>query len=78
MSNQSGPLQIGERFPHDKAGGQRMVGCIQLARWAIRIESEVSLARHNLSKEDIDEVILALAFGTYLDVHSAITIGLLP
>jgi uncharacterized 2Fe-2S/4Fe-4S cluster protein (DUF4445 family) len=55
-----------------------MVGCIQLARWAIRIESEVSLARHNLSKEDIDEVILALAFGTYLDVHSAITIGLLP
>lgn len=31
-----------------------------------------------LSHEDIDRVIIAGAFGTYIDVSSAVTIGMLP
>jgi uncharacterized 2Fe-2S/4Fe-4S cluster protein (DUF4445 family) len=38
----------------------------------------VLLSQHDLSAEDIDEVIIAGAFGTYLDVSSAIAIGMLP
>jgi uncharacterized 2Fe-2S/4Fe-4S cluster protein (DUF4445 family) len=31
-----------------------------------------------LSEQDIDQVIIAGAFGTYIDVSSAITIGMFP
>lgn len=57
---------------------QKDVEQLQLAKGAIRTGIEVLLARNGLSKDDIDEIILAGAFGTYLDVNSAIAIGLLP
>lgn len=57
---------------------QKDVEQLQLAKGAIRTGIEVLLARNGLSKDDIDEIILAGAFGTYLYVNSAITIGLLP
>jgi uncharacterized 2Fe-2S/4Fe-4S cluster protein (DUF4445 family) len=57
---------------------QKDVEQLQLAKGAIRTGIEVLLSRNKLSKDDIDEIILAGAFGTYLDVHSAIAIGMLP
>ena len=51
---------------------------IQLAKGAIRTGIEVLLARHGLSPDDIDKIIIAGAFGTYLDVGNAIEIGMFP
>ena len=51
---------------------------IQLAKGAIRTGINVLLDLSNLSKNDLDQIIIAGAFGTYLDPDSAIEIGMLP
>jgi uncharacterized 2Fe-2S/4Fe-4S cluster protein (DUF4445 family) len=51
---------------------------LQLAKGAIRTGITALLLESDLSDEDIDEVIIAGAFGSYIDVSSAITIGMLP
>jgi uncharacterized 2Fe-2S/4Fe-4S cluster protein (DUF4445 family) len=57
---------------------QRDVRELQLAKGAIRTGIEALLEANGLSEKDIDEVIIAGAFGSYIDVSSAITIGMLP
>lgn len=57
---------------------QRDVGEIQLAKGAIRSGIEFLLRHAGLTYHDLDQVIIAGAFGTFVDVESAITIGLLP
>ncbi|MCS7286947.1 MAG: ASKHA domain-containing protein [Anaerolineae bacterium] len=57
---------------------QKDVREIQLAKGAIRAGIEVLLRGANLSPEDLKEVILAGAFGTYLRTESAVEIGMLP
>jgi uncharacterized 2Fe-2S/4Fe-4S cluster protein (DUF4445 family) len=57
---------------------QKDVRQIQLAKGAIRTGIQILLASKGLSEGDIDEVIIAGAFGSYIDVGSAITIGMLP
>jgi len=51
---------------------------VQLAKAAIRAGQEALLRCANLAAADIDEVIVAGAFGTYIDVQNAIKIGLFP
>jgi uncharacterized 2Fe-2S/4Fe-4S cluster protein (DUF4445 family) len=51
---------------------------IQLAKAAIRTGQEILLRVAALNHEDIDEVRIAGAFGTYLDVRSAVRLGMLP
>lgn len=51
---------------------------IQLAKAAIRAGQEVLLAKAGVKAEDLDEVIIAGAFGTYIDVPNAIKIGMFP
>ncbi|MCJ7521681.1 MAG: ATP-binding protein [Dehalococcoidia bacterium] len=68
----------------EKSGGpvltvtQGDVREIQLAKGAIRTGIQVLLETNGLSEEDIEEVIIAGAFGSYIDIVSAITIGMLP
>jgi len=57
---------------------QKDVRQVQLAKGAIRTGIQLLLQSQGLSEGDIDEVIIAGAFGTYIDVGSAITIGMLP
>lgn len=57
---------------------QKDVRELQLAKGAIRTGIEVLLATNRLTAEEIDQVIVAGAFGTYLDLASAMAIGLLP
>jgi uncharacterized 2Fe-2S/4Fe-4S cluster protein (DUF4445 family) len=57
---------------------QRDVRELQLAKGAMRTGITALLLDSALSDEDIDEVIIAGAFGSYIDVASAITIGMLP
>ncbi|HEY45520.1 MAG: hypothetical protein AMJ88_15045 [Anaerolineae bacterium SM23_ 63] len=51
---------------------------IQLAKGAIRAGIEVLLKEAKLSHADIEEIIVGGAFGTYLDIRSAIGIGMFP
>jgi uncharacterized 2Fe-2S/4Fe-4S cluster protein (DUF4445 family) len=54
------------------------VGEIQLAKGAIRAGINILLDEAGLSEQDVGEVIIAGAFGTYIDVSSAIAIGMFP
>jgi uncharacterized 2Fe-2S/4Fe-4S cluster protein (DUF4445 family) len=51
---------------------------LQLAKGAIRCGIETLLQDAGIAAGDLDQVIIAGAFGTYIDVESAIGIGLLP
>jgi uncharacterized 2Fe-2S/4Fe-4S cluster protein (DUF4445 family) len=51
---------------------------IQLAKAAIRAGTDVLLREARLHPEDLDEVIVAGAFGTYLKLESALRIGMFP
>ncbi|MFW6116042.1 MAG: ASKHA domain-containing protein, partial [Chloroflexota bacterium] len=51
---------------------------LQLAKSAIRAGIQALLEDQELGQDEIDQVIIAGAFGTYVDVASAVTIGMLP
>ena len=57
---------------------QRDVEQIQLAKAAIRSGIEVLMDNEGISAADLDGLILAGAFGTFIDPLSAIEIGMLP
>ncbi len=57
---------------------QKDVRELQLAKGAIRTGVDVLLESRNLEPGQIDRVIIAGAFGSYIDVASAIGIGMLP
>jgi uncharacterized 2Fe-2S/4Fe-4S cluster protein (DUF4445 family) len=50
---------------------------IQLAKAAIRTGIQVLLQSKGIAEMDVEQVILAGAFGTYLNLASAVTIGML-
>ena len=51
---------------------------LQLAKAAIRAGIQVLLEANDCAEDEIKQVIIAGAFGTYIDVASAITVGMLP
>ncbi len=51
---------------------------LQLAKAAIRTGIQVLLETNGCTEDDISQVIIAGAFGTYIDVASAVAIGMLP
>jgi len=57
---------------------QRDVRELQLAKAAIRAGIQVLLEANGCSDQEIEQVIIAGAFGTYIDVQSAVAIGMLP
>jgi uncharacterized 2Fe-2S/4Fe-4S cluster protein (DUF4445 family) len=57
---------------------QKDVRELQLAKGALRTGIETLLERNKVATSDIDQVIIAGAFGTYIDIASAIGIGMLP
>lgn len=57
---------------------QKDVRELQMAKAAIRAGIDALIEAEGLTEGAVDEVILAGAFGTYLDVESAIEINMLP
>jgi uncharacterized 2Fe-2S/4Fe-4S cluster protein (DUF4445 family) len=57
---------------------QKDVSEIQLAKGAIRAGIEILLEEASLTYDAIEEFVIAGAFGTYLDVRSALRIGMFP
>jgi uncharacterized 2Fe-2S/4Fe-4S cluster protein (DUF4445 family) len=51
---------------------------LQLAKAAIRTGIQTLLEMSGCDEDDINQVIIAGAFGTYIDVASAVAIGMLP
>ena len=51
---------------------------LQLGKAAIRTGIQALLETNNCPEEEIEQVIIAGAFGTYIDVASAVAIGMLP
>lgn len=57
---------------------QKDVRELQLAKAAIRLGIRALVEAEAMTEDAIEQVILAGAFGTYIDVESAIEIGMLP
>jgi len=51
---------------------------LQLAKGAIYTGIKLLLEAKNLKEQEIEQIIIAGAFGSYIDMSSAITIGMLP
>lgn len=51
---------------------------IQLAKGAMRAGVRILLQEAGLTEADVEGVVVAGAFGTYIDLRSAVTIGMLP
>jgi uncharacterized 2Fe-2S/4Fe-4S cluster protein (DUF4445 family) len=51
---------------------------LQLAKAAIRTGIQILLDVNDKSEKEIDNIIIAGAFGSYIDLSSAVTIGMLP
>jgi uncharacterized 2Fe-2S/4Fe-4S cluster protein (DUF4445 family) len=70
--------------PGDENGGREItfsradVSEIQLAKGAMRAGVSILLKRAGVTEAEIDEVIIAGAFGTYLDAQSGLDIGMFP
>jgi uncharacterized 2Fe-2S/4Fe-4S cluster protein (DUF4445 family) len=57
---------------------QKDVRELQLAKAAIRLGIRALVENEGLTENDLEQIIIAGAFGTFIDVKSAITIGMLP
>jgi uncharacterized 2Fe-2S/4Fe-4S cluster protein (DUF4445 family) len=57
---------------------QKDVRALQLAKGAMRTGINVLLETNGLTADEIERVMIAGAFGTYIDVASAVAIGMLP
>jgi len=51
---------------------------LQLAKAAIRTGIQVLLETNGREEQELDQVIIAGAFGSYIDISSAVAIGMLP
>lgn len=57
---------------------QKDVSEVQLAKGAIRAGIEILLEAAGVAHDEIEEFIVAGAFGTYLDIRSAVRVGMFP
>lgn len=57
---------------------QKDVRELQLAKAAIRLGIRALVENEDLTEDQIRKVLIAGAFGTFIDVESAITVGMLP
>lgn len=58
--------------------GRKDVGSVQLAKAAIRSGIDLLMERVGVAPEDIEEVLVAGAFGATLNIQNALDIGLFP
>ena len=80
---ENGPEVVLAPAPRTRHGrdillNRKDVSEIQLSKGAMRAGIEILLQQFGLVADDIDRFIIAGAFGTYIDVASAVTIGMFP
>lgn len=57
---------------------QTDIRSVQLAKAAIRAGIDLLLDSYGIAESEIDRIIVAGAFGAYIDLESTVTIGMLP
>jgi len=57
---------------------QKDIREVQLAIGAVKVGIEVMLEQMGITVDEIEEILLAGAFGSNIDIESAVTVGLLP
>jgi len=78
-NDEYGPhLVLYESEEHDVVITQKDVRQVQLAKGAIKAGIEILMRKLGIGLDDIDEVLLAGAFGNYIKKENAIRIGLIP
>jgi len=70
--------QEGNRRAPEISITQKDVREIQLGKAAIQAAIEILMEVEGISPKEIDKVIIAGAFGSYIDISNAIAIGMLP
>jgi uncharacterized 2Fe-2S/4Fe-4S cluster protein (DUF4445 family) len=72
-------------IPASASGNQREITVsrmdvneIQLAKGAIRTGIDILLAEAGIKADDLEKFIIAGAFGSYIDIKSAVRIGMFP
>jgi uncharacterized 2Fe-2S/4Fe-4S cluster protein (DUF4445 family) len=81
LRNQNGTLEfvLAERAGQEPITiSQKDVRELQLAKAAIRLGIQALVTAEGITENDVERVIIAGAFGTYINIESAITIGMLP
>ena len=79
QNNGASEFVLAERAGRDAITvSQKDVRELQLAKAAIRLGIQALVIAEGLTEDDIEEVIIAGAFGTFIDVKSAMIIGMLP
>jgi uncharacterized 2Fe-2S/4Fe-4S cluster protein (DUF4445 family) len=79
MQDNKPEFVIAERLKLDPITiSQKDVRELQLAKAAIQLGIQALVEAEGLEERHIEQVIIAGAFGTFIDVKSAITIGMLP
>lgn len=63
---------------HDIVFTQKDIRAVQLAKGAVRAGIELLLETAGLGFEQVDKIVIAGAFGNYVRIDSAVTIGMLP
>lgn len=63
---------------HDVTMNRKDVNEIQLAKAAIRAGLDILMAEAGIESGDIEDFIVAGAFGTYIDIPNAIRVGMFP
>jgi len=71
-------VEAGENAGKEISFNRKDISEIQLVKGSIRAGIEILLEKAGVPESDIDQVMIAGAFGTYLDVKSGIEIGMFP
>ncbi|MBN1537455.1 MAG: DUF4445 domain-containing protein [Anaerolineales bacterium] len=71
-------LAAGNNGRHDIVVAQQDIDQILMAKGAIRAGIEILMDHFHITTQDIEDVTIAGAFGSYLDPFNAVRIGLLP
>ena len=71
-------LAAGSDGQRDVMITQQDIDQVLLAKGAIRAGIDIIMTHLNVNAQDIDDINIAGAFGSYLDPHNAVRIGLLP
>ena len=71
------PKEAGRRGPEISIT-QKDVREVQLGKAAIQAAIKILLSREDISEKEIHKVIIAGAFGSYIDISNAVAMGMLP
>jgi uncharacterized 2Fe-2S/4Fe-4S cluster protein (DUF4445 family) len=63
---------------HDIVLSRHDVSEIQLAKGAMRAGAEVLMDQAGITVADLDRIVIAGAFGSYIDIRNALRVGMFP